>query len=539
VRRAGSVLILVLVTLAVLSLLAITVAYRRTSDEAADVASFSHDSAKRLADSGLQLAMALAMDDQANRLGAAGGFYVSISDAHGYADENSCRDRRLGDDSGTFSLVRSPNDNDPAGELRYGYSDEASRLNVNTATRAQWRQLLAVFNVENVEARLDALEQYRAAKLDPPGTGATATTNPAAAAAFLNGVGVPSGQSATAGGKTGTAGATGGTGAAATAGASTADTTKGNNTESAAVPFRNKSGYLESVDELLRVTMPDGSPAFPRSLLFGPDRNRNGTVEPGENGAGVVAGNAGPVGGLYGYLTAWSVDYPVAYPDGRKLVNINQDINAVPAAGSPGSAGAAAGAATGAAQQTGLQKLQQELTDAGVDPQIIQAIVAFRRGSIFYSVGDLSRLPGVSPQALSDALNKVATVEYTVGAININTAPEPVLRALLARIPRLQDDSAGIADLASKLIAARPSGAAAGDIAWPLQVMSAEDYRVMVRFATVRSFQFRADCVGYTDDARGFARIEAVFDTALSKPRVLYYRDVSALGRPYRMQKAE
>jgi hypothetical protein len=504
-RRPGSILVMVLVTTLLLSLLAITVVYRRRTDDYADSAFAGKIAARSLADSGVQLAAAYAFEDRTVTIAPSGAFYTPPRPAFSPA---AFRDRRLG--GGTLHLIRVAFDEQVAGlgePIDYGYADEAGKLNINVAGRDQWRQLLDAFKVREPDPIIDAVQQWRGVRLEAASktasktatkAGAGAGTGPTDPAAALSGVA----------GETGT----GGTG--------------NYNTEHAAVPFRNKSGFFETPDELLRVTLPDGRPAIPRSLYYG-----TAASGPGE---------ALPPGGLAAYVTVWSADNSSVYADGSKLVNINQSLAA------PGGAGGAAGGSTktggagksgstaGGQPETGEQKLLRELTEARVDKTVIDAIMNARRaGAVFFSVGDLVNLPNLPRDRYVDTLDKVTTLDLNPGAINVNTAPEPVVRALLARVPALATDPGRLQSAADRIIGLRGSlGDRARNIGWLLDVLSPEEFRIVARYATVRSFQHRVDALAVLDDDRTFHRVEAVIDVGLSKPRILYYRDATWRGRP-------
>lgn len=505
-RRRGSILLMVMVLLMMLSLLAVTVIYRRQTDEQAVFAAEDKAAARRLADSGINAAMAWAMEDRYQSALAFGSFATDAAHT-GLAEPDLFREQKLPE--GLWSLVRIDTDPEFAGgEVRYGFDDEAGRLNINTASREQWQSLLSEFGVENVDDVLAAIEQWRGAPLDRAAGGG--------------------------GGGSGGGGSGGSSGAAAAALAGGGDPLSaltaqqqppagGYNSERAAAPFRNKGAFFETVEELLRVTLPDGSPAFPRSLMYGSDRNRNGRIDPGEDGASIAGV---PPGGLYPYLTVWSVDYSAAKADGTKLININRSLTPDP--------NAAAG--TGAMAENPEQQFLREMQEAGIDQAMAEAIIGFRRsGQLFFSVGDLAGIPNVSPEVLAQTFELVVTQDVNPGAINVNTASLPVMTALLMRVPRFARDPQTAAATAQQLTALRPTlGDRGRNLAWLLDVLTVDDLRFVARYATTRSFQFRADSVGYTTDGRTFARVEAVFDTALSRPRILYYRDISALGPPER-----
>ena len=55
--------------------------------------------------------------------------------------------------------------------------------------------------------------------------------------------------------------------------------------------------------------------------------------------------------------------------------------------------------------------------------------------------------------------------------------------------------------------------------------------QALERYITARTQVYRIQSIGYFERSGPVARIEAVIDTNQGKPRILYYRDLSELGR--------
>ena len=114
--------------------------------------------------------------------------------------------------------------------------------------------------------------------------------------------------------------------------------------------------------------------------------------------------------------------------------------------------------------------------------------------------------------------------------ININTAPKEVLVTL-----------PGLTDADAEAIVAKRPAFDAGDapdstystIAWLLQDGSipVSTLQGLERYATARTQVWRVQSIGYFDEAGPMARVEAVIDANQGKPRVVYYRDLTDLGR--------
>lgn len=114
--------------------------------------------------------------------------------------------------------------------------------------------------------------------------------------------------------------------------------------------------------------------------------------------------------------------------------------------------------------------------------------------------------------------------------INVNTAPREVLLA----IPNLSEADA------ETLLSKRPppsSPDAAGEVyqtpAWLVTEagLKPEAVKRIENFVTTRAQVFRVQSLGYSDGRGPSARVEAVIDTNAGRPRVLYWRDLTELGK--------
>lgn len=176
---------------------------------------------------------------------------------------------RVGADeqAGTFSLLRDDHENDT--QLAFGLQDEASKLNVNTATRPELVALLVQLSFPDVSVDdvADAILDWRDADDQPRAYGAENEY-------YL----------------------------------------------SLERPYYAKNAPFETVEELLMVR------GINQRLLTGEDANRNGVLDPNErdgdanppedNGDGTLDR------GLAAYLTVYSAEPDVA-ADGRPRLNVN------------------------------------------------------------------------------------------------------------------------------------------------------------------------------------------------------------------------
>ena len=145
--------------------------------------------------------------------------------------------------------------------------------------------------------------------------------------------------------------------------------------------------------------------------------------------------------------------------------------------------------------------------------------------------------PGQLQQLLPVLLDEVTTVQGTElpARINVNTAPQAVLAAL----PGLA------ASDVQNIISKRPSPEAAGGPdpsfqtpAWLITQanLSPSTLQTLERYITARSQVYRVQSVGYFDGGGPSARIEAVIDSNGGRPRIVYWRDLTELGKGFNIE---
>jgi len=309
--------------------------------------------------------------------------------------------------------------------------------------------------------------------------------------------------------------------------------------------YRCKNGPLDTLEELLFVK------GVTPLLLFGNDRNRNGRIDPDEEEDGASAVDQG----WSAYLTVHGREQNVdAVGQPRIYVN-DADLNATwdklttvlgedlanfiiayrvygPASGSGGS-----GSST-----TSGQLSRSSINTQNARPRAIASLYEL----ITAQVSVPSSVPKQPAKRYSSPLNDrglqrtllpllldtVTTVRDTEipGRINVNTAPQAVLAAL----PGLTD-----ADVTT-ILARRPAGGYSEDPiyqspAWLLTEanLRPNTLRTLERYITARSQVYRVQVVGWFDGGGPQARIEAVIDTNNGMPRILYWRDLTELGRAF------
>lgn len=116
------------------------------------------------------------------------------------------------------------------------------------------------------------------------------------------------------------------------------------------------------------------------------------------------------------------------------------------------------------------------------------------------------------------------------GLINLNTAPKEIL-ALLPGV----DDA-----VADGILAARRglSSDQMQTTAWLVQqgLMDAEAYKKVAPLITSRSCQFHFHVVGFSTPAGRYRVLEAIVDVACNPPQILFLRDLTRLGLPFKLE---
>lgn len=145
--------------------------------------------------------------------------------------------------------------------------------------------------------------------------------------------------------------------------------------------------------------------------------------------------------------------------------------------------------------------------------------------------------PAAMRELLPLLLDKVTTSRdpELPGRINVNTAPEAVLRAL----PGLEESHI------QSILSFRPDPSASQEVdpiyqtpAWLITEASipAQTLKTLERYISARTQVYRIQVVGYFEGGGPTARLEAVIDTNNGRPRLLYWRDLTELGKGVDLQ---
>jgi type II secretory pathway component PulK len=353
-------------------------------------------------------------------------------------------------------------------------------------------------------------------------------------------------------------------------------------------PYHCKNGPLDSLEELLLVK------GVTPQLLFGNDFNRNGSLDPDENdGSGAVDR------GWSAYLTISSRELnldsqgnPRIYVNDSDLNNLAEKLTTTlgpdlanyiiayrmyggsptPARGSSGNSSAPTSGknATSPNNSTSTSKTPSgaavtppagsgggrgrltrsnlgNLGGRGRGSQRISSLYQLVNSQVSIPSSTPNGQPTIYPSPLNDSstlsqtlpilLDEVTTVQDSVlpARINVNTAPSAVLTTL----PGLETSDV------QAIFSNRPdysNGQTPDPIyqtpAWLMTQanFTAQKMQALERYITARSQVYRLQSVGYFDGGGPTARVEAMIDANAGRPRVIYFRDLTELGRGYSLQ---
>jgi type II secretory pathway component PulK len=146
---------------------------------------------------------------------------------------------------------------------------------------------------------------------------------------------------------------------------------------------------------------------------------------------------------------------------------------------------------------------------------------------------------GSIKQYLPMILDKLTTKKSAnlPGRINVNTAPSAVLSALAPNGTPLLDVST-----VQMITGTRPSTTTTDTpdpiFATPTWLITEASVPVatvqsLEQYLTASSQVFRVQSLGHFDSGGPTARVEAVIDTNAGRPRIIYYRDLTSLGKGF------
>ncbi len=532
--RKALMLVVVLVMVVLLSLLAASYAFMVRANMGAVMSNHHRFQARMAAESGFQRAVAILRDNRNDP----GLWYhnpdlfrgvlvegtESESDAAVLDRDNVRQYDPRAEPAWRFSLM-APNYEDPT-TVRYGLTDECSKLDLNRADENQLRLLMEtvipqdIENAIDINVLVDSLLDWRAASAGPRPNGA-----------------------------------------------------KDEYYQSLDPPYRCKQGPFVTVEELLLVR------GFTAWVMFGEDYNRNGMLDPNEDDADASFPPDNADGLLYRgiapFFTLWSQELNVSN-DQRPRINLNmrdtQKLQELLSEDMPSNIVnyvmqvRASGIAFNSVmnlipapppppqeepppEESPPPTSQPQFQDPATSQSTSQPTDGMDAGSGNVS-SDLKQLSGASENKppplpvfkdltdtpppgtyedlplILDRLT-VQPVPAFVGRINVNTAPLEVLGAL----SELTDEEVlAIVDARRELAPEERSTPA-----WLLTRGVLDEYqfrRILDKLAT-KSSVFTIECVGYADHVGVVERINTVFEMRGPIPQVIYQRNLGSLGMAY------
>ena len=495
-QRRGLVLVMTLFILALLAILSASFAFQVSAHRAAVGATHNRVQLRLAAESGMQHVLLVLRENRHNPA----VWYDNEELWHNQVVWSILGDearRDADEDIDTtkmtyrYSLVADDPLNDQTG-VRYGITDESSKLNLNLATRGQLTTLFSGVLPEETEIDplIDALLDWRDPDNEPGEQGAEMEY-------YL----------------------------------------------ALEPPYKIKNGFYETVEELLLVK------GFTPQILYGEDSNRNGLLDPNEDDGELTLplDNQDDVlqRGVYPYLTVWSRDLNRSN-DNITRVDLNGDLRELEEQLGEYVDEAIVDYIIGARNNgttfsSPVQLLGHDYTVGGNtdkggaegkgDPSDQPANADDGAGSGAGN-GQPTSPPVETPVTLEDLpvlCDRTTAIRQPglMGLININTAPPEVLRCLVNETFTEEDVQAIIAARANL----EPEQLAT--VAWLLteDVISQEATESIYPQITTRSQQFNIESVGHADHLGMMVRLQAVVELRGHVPQFMYYRDLSGLGR--------
>lgn len=513
-RPRGMVLVVVLVVITLLALGTLTFSELMMAErEGAEVAVLQSQT-RALADSGVEMVrMFLAQDPQVQQ--QSGGWYDNPSQFRGVGVIYQGGTHGVG----RFTVVAPALDTDGrlAG-IRYGLEDESTKLNLNMVlavdkklSGAGRRMLMALPGM--TEDVADAILDWIDLDDEPRDYGAEIESYAALSPAYAT-----------------------------------------------------KNGPLDTLEELLLVR------GVTPSFLFGLDTNRNHLVDKTEStGAMIVdAGNSeGTMDcGWAAYLTIHSQEAN-RQADGQARIDLAKE----------------------ASTEEDRKKFYEEL-EAVLEPEWAKFIVFWRQGSdsdnstapprpLAECEPDFSQQFQRKPATVLDLIGKpvrcrvkgqssavaietpfpdapvasalflpklldhctVGSTSTVKGRININMASRVVLSAVLSGVLGSDDESFDPTEIVNSIVSERPADPNQADESFNYEtwlysraILDLDQMKKLFPYVCAKGSVYRAQVIGYFDKGGPSARIEVVIDATNIPPRIVFWRDMTHLGRGYPLE---
>ncbi len=276
-------------------------------------------------------------------------------------------------------------------------------------------------------------------------------------------------------------------------------------------PYVIRNGPLRTIRELMCVR------GVTPELFYGEDANANGRLDPNEDDGDATPpmdnGDGRLERGWFAYLTPYSFDRNVNALGEDRLNLKTADASTL---------ASRLNLEQWAAQSIVNRRNQSEFRHI-VDLLNVPLDATVNRGSTsddIQSRGDDEKNQPVTQSILKNIIDDLTLSDDRVlqGRVNINTAPEAVLRTLMDN------------DLADAVVRYRQGGSVFGTIADLLDIsgMTTEKFGELENSVTVRSSTFRILSQGEAASGLAIETIECVVDRSQATPRILYWRESGA-----------
>ena len=465
--RRGFVLLAILVFIMLISMVTVSLLFRSRAEETAAGASRGGEQAWAAAFSGIQQVLQVAVA-------------AKTGNSEWRDNPAAFRERLVfedGSDRWHFTVF-SPGDSESLTEIRYGLTDEASRVNLNRPGGCDLAKIprMTETMVQSVRGGAGGRETDRLDRLTGtlPGTPAAVPELSETAASPGDTLSFPVPPPLAAG--------------------------------------STNTGSFATVEALLRF------PDFTSELLFGEDINRNGRLDPNENDGDETQPPDNRDGrldhGMSQYLTTTAYD-PDLTQGGQRRVDLNDPLASLPSADLPPAFTNYVAALRGA----GLR--------LGHPVEVLESAVRVKNAE-----GQETEIAsGITKEELPRVLDLFTTggEARREGLINVNTASAIVL----ATLPGMD------LSLAETVIAARP-GLRPDQRATPAWLLTeglvdAALFRRIAPFLTAHSYQFRFHVIGYAVPSGQFRVFQVELDVAGETPVITRVRDLTRLGLPFNL----
>jgi len=313
--------------------------------------------------------------------------------------------------------------------------------------------------------------------------------------------------------------------------------------------YAPKNGPLATVEELLLVR------GVTPELLFGADVNRNGQLDAHEtvdtNSALASSDDPAAFRGWSAYLSLYGQEWNTD-PNGKPRIYLNEpDLNklkeqleavfppdwvtfiiAYRQAG-PTTPSNQAEAVTGALNMDYKAKTAIGQVLDLVGAQVRYTFKGDMQSTLIASPfsADLGAMNVYMPKLMDYVtVNPAGTIP---GRININQASRTVLLGIPGMAPEIVDQIILRRDVAPT--SDKPNRR---HETWLLQegVVTLDEMKTMMPFITAGGDVYRCQIVGYFQGGQAASRAEVIFDATYTLPRILFWRDISHLGRGYALE---